>query len=92
MANSIALATKFLPILDGVYKRESLTSRLDAANAAVQFIGADTVKIFKTDMSGFGNYSRENGFPQGNVTSGWETYQLQRDRGVSLDVDDRLAA
>ena len=87
MPNSIALATKFLPILDGVYKRESLTSRLDAANESVQFIGADTVKIFKTDMDGFGDYSRENGFPQGSVTSGWGTYQLTKDRGVSLFVD-----
>ena len=87
MANSIALAQKFLPILDGLYKREALTSRLDAANARVQFTGADTVKIFKTDMSGFGDYSREDGFPRGNVTSGWETYQLTKDRGVSLDVD-----
>ena len=87
MANSIALATKFLPIFDGVYKRESLTSRLDAANESVQFIGADTVKIFKTDMDGFGDYSRENGFPQGSVTSGWGTYQLTKDRGVSLFVD-----
>lgn len=87
MANSIALATKFLPIIDGVYKRESLTSRLDAANERVQFIGADTVKIFKTDMSGFGDYSRENGFPQGSVTSTWGTYQLTKDRGVSLFVD-----
>ena len=87
MANSIDLATKFLPIIDGVYKRESLTSRLDAANERVQFIGADTVKIFKTDMSGFGDYSRENGFPQGSVTSTWGTYQLTKDRGVSLFVD-----
>lgn len=87
MPNSIALATKFLPIIDGVYKRESLTSRLDAANERVQFIGADTVKIFKTDMSGFGDYSRENGFPQGSVTSTWGTYQLTKDRGVSLFVD-----
>lgn len=87
MANSIALATKFLPIIDGVYKRKSLTSRLDAANERVQFIGADTVKIFKTDMSGFGDYSRENGFPQGSVTSTWGTYQLTKDRGVSLFVD-----
>lgn len=87
MANSIALATKFLPILDGVYKREALTARLDAANDAVKWIGADTVKIFKTAMDGFGDYSRNNGFPQGSVTSIWGTYQLSKDRGVTLTVD-----
>ena len=87
MANSIALAQRFLPILDEVYKRESLTSRLDAANGRVQFVGADTVKLFKTDMDGFGDYSRANGFPKGSVTSTWETLQLTKDRGITLSVD-----
>ena len=65
MGNSIALAQKYLPILDAKYKRESLTSRLDVANGNVQFIGGNTVKVFKTDMDGLGNYSRDNGFVKG---------------------------
>ena len=87
MANSIALAEKFLPILDGVYKKESLTARLDAANGAIRFIGGNAVELFKTDMSGFGDYSRQNGFPAGDVTCTWEKLQLAKDRGVSLFVD-----
>ena len=34
MANSIELAKKFLPIIDGVYKAESVTNGMDAATRA----------------------------------------------------------
>lgn len=87
MANSITLAEKFLPILDGVYKRESLTARLLGANALIRFDGANKVSIFKTNMDGFGDYSRANGFVNGSVTAGWESYTLTKDRGIGLGVD-----
>ena len=87
MANSIALAEKFLPILDGIYKRESLTARLLGANSIILFNGANKVSIFKTAMDGLADYSRANGFVGGSVTSGWEDYTLTKDRGVELGVD-----
>jgi hypothetical protein len=92
MANSISLAEKFLPILDGIYKKESLTARLLGANSNVRFDGGNAVEIFKTDMDGFGDYSRSNGFVTGSVTAGWDKYTLTKDRGISLTVDARLAA
>ena len=87
MPNSIALAEKFLPILDGVYKRESLTSRLLGANALIRFDGANKVSVFKTNPDGLADYSRNNGFVNGSVTAGWESYTLSKDRGVSLSID-----
>ena len=87
MPNNIALAEKFLPILDGIYKRESLTARLLGANSNIRFLGGNKVSIFKTNMDGFANYSRANGFVNGSVTSGWEDYTLTQDRGISLSVD-----
>lgn len=87
MANSITLAERFLPILDGIYKRESLTARLLGANANIRFTGGNAVEVFKTDMNGFANYSRSNGFVTGSVTAGWDKYQLAKDRGISLTVD-----
>lgn len=87
MANSIVLAKDYLPVLDEVYKRASLTSRLDAANERMRWDGAKSVYLFETEMDGFGDYSRANGFPQGDVTSGWREYTLERDRGISLSVD-----
>lgn len=87
MANSITLAEKFLPILDGVYKRESLTARLLGANALIRFNGANKVSIFKTAMDGLADYSRANGFVNGSVTAGWEDYTLSKDRGIGLGID-----
>ena len=92
MANSITLAERFLPILDGIYKRESLTARLLGANANIRFTGGNAVEIFKTDMDGFADYSRSNGFVTGSVTAGWDKYTLAKDRGISLTVDARRAA
>lgn len=92
MANSIVLAENYLPILDELYKRESLTARLDAANERVRFIDANTVKLFKAVIPGFGNYNRSTGFPTASYTSSWETLTLTKDRGVSMTIDARLAA
>ena len=87
MSNSITLAERFLPILDGVYKAESKTAILEGANRNIRFLGGNAVEIFKTAMDGLADYSRENGFVKGSVTSGWDKYTLSKDRGVELDVD-----
>lgn len=87
MANSITLAERFLPILDGVYKAESKTAILEGANRNIRFLGGNAVEIFKTAMDGFADYSRANGFVNGSVTSGWDKYTLSKDRGISLSVD-----
>lgn len=87
MANSIALVTKFVPILDAVYKKASVTSRLDTANSRVEFIGANTIKLFKIALDGLGTYSRNNGFVNGDITAAWETLTLEQDRGRSFMLD-----
>ena len=87
MANSIALAAKYLPLLDEVYKRESKTARFDASGARVQFTGANTVNYYKTAMDGLGNYGRNTGFVDGDVTGTWEPLTLTKDRGRSFAVD-----
>ncbi len=87
MPNNIVLAEKFLPILDGIYAKESLTNRLLGANARIRFDGGNAVEIFKTSLDGFGDYNRSTGFPVGSVTSGWDKYTLSKDRGISLSVD-----
>ena len=58
MANTIQLVTKFVPIMDEIYKRESVTSILDTANSNVQFIGANVVKVFKFASDGLATYNR----------------------------------
>lgn len=88
MPNSISLAERFLPILDGVYKQESKSSILDVTdNNRIRFRNANKVEIFKTSMDGLADYSRNNGYVNGSVTAGWEDYTLQKDRGTSFQVD-----
>lgn len=85
--NSIALAEAYLPLIDEVYKRESLTSRFDYTSDRVRFIGANVVQVYKATMDGLADYGRNTGFVQGSVNGAWETMQLGEDRGVSLTVD-----
>ena len=87
MANSIALAEKFQPILDEVYKDASLTAELDAQTKPVEFMGANVVKVFKTDLVGLGTYSRTTGYPGGDVTGTWEALTLAASRGRAFSID-----
>ena len=85
MANNIALAQKYLPILDEVYKWSARTSILDAAD--VKFINANTVQLFKMSMDGLGTYNRSTGFVTGDVKGEWDSYALTQDRGRAFIID-----
>ena len=85
--NSISLATKYVPFLDEIYKRESLSSVLDTANERVNWVGAQTAKIYKVDLDGLGDYSRNAGFVPGSTDGTWETLTVEKDRGRSFSVD-----
>ena len=87
MANSIELAKKFQPILDEIYKRESLTARMDALTKPVNFGGANVVQVYKTSLVGLGTYSRATGYPAGDVTGTWEVLTLATDRGRAFSID-----
>jgi len=87
MANTIALAEKFQPILDEIYKVGALTARMDSPSKPVDFSNAQVVKVFKTSLIGLGDYDRGTGFPAGDVTGSWETLTLAKDRGRSFSID-----
>ena len=88
MANSIALTTKFLPLIDEVYKNEAKTSILEAPAEFVQETAdANVVKIAKLAMVGLGNYSKANGYPAGDITLTWETHTFANDRGRRFSLD-----
>lgn len=86
-SNSIALAQKYVPILDGVYKDASKFSILDTANSDVKFINANTVLLPKLEMDGLADYSRNGGFVNGAATLTWGTYTLRQDRGRDFVID-----
>ena len=87
VGNSIGLASKYLPILDEIYKAESKTSILDTAENRVRFLNAQTCYLYETDPVGLGDYSRNAGFVPGDVDGTWRAYTLDKDRGRSFLVD-----
>jgi len=87
MATSFDLVTKFQPILDEIYKKASLTARMDAKTKPVSFGGAAVVEVFKTDVIGLGTYSRSSGYAEGQVQGSWETLTLATKRGRELGID-----
>lgn len=88
IANSIGLASTYLPILDDVYKAESKSAILDTAQDRVRWSDEyHSFYLFETDMVGLGDYSRNDGFVRGDVTASWRAYTPQWDRGRQFNVD-----
>lgn len=87
MPNVIQLAQKFQPILDELYRAESKTARMDSPTKPVNFGGANIVNIFTTSLVGLGNYTRDTGYPPGDVVAGWVPYTLTQERAREFSVD-----
>lgn len=88
IANSIGLASRYLPILDEIYKDASRTAILDTLQDRVRWSNEyHTFYLFETSMVGLGDYSRNDGFVRGDVTSNWRAYAPQFDRGRQFVVD-----
>lgn len=88
MPNAITLAQQFVPLLDEVYKLASLTSDLDGNPELVrQGANANELIIPKLSMQGLGDYSRNSGYVDGDVTLTNETVACNFDRGRMFTVD-----
>lgn len=88
MANTIALAKACSTVLDGVYKLESKTAILDGNSEMVkEGANAGELLVPKMDMDGLADYSRSNGFANGDVTFEYETKKCSYDRGRMFTVD-----
>ena len=88
MPNTIALAKKYVPMLDEVYKLSSVTAVLDGAPELVsQGANANELIIPMMTMSGLANYNRNSGYVAGDVTMTNETVKCNFDRGRSFVVD-----
>ena len=88
MANTIELAKKYVPMLDEVYKTAALTAVLDGAPELVQQgANANELIIPMIDMQALGDYDRNTGYVQGNVTMTNETVKCNFDRGRMFSVD-----
>ena len=90
MANTIQKFKKYVVgLLDEVYKNASKTAILDGAPVlASQGANADELIIPKIDMDGLGDYDRNSGYTQGDVTFTNETVKCNFDRGRMFTVDN----
>ena len=91
VANSVGLASTYLPILDEIYKADSKSAILDTAEDRVRWSNEyRTFYLFETDMGGLADYDRNNGFVRGDVTASWRAYTPQYDRARQflLDIED----
>lgn len=88
MANSITKFKKYVPLLDEVYKKASVTSILDSdATLAREGANANEIIVPKIDMQGLGDYDRNSGYTMGDVTLTNETVQFNYERGRMFSVD-----
>lgn len=90
MANTIQKFKRYVVgLLDEVYKNASKTAILDGApELASQGANADELIIPKIDMDGLGDYDRNSGYTQGDVTFTNETVKCNFDRGRMFTVDN----
>lgn len=88
MANQMELVTKYLPLLDEVYRVNAKSAILEADPALVRETEeANVVKVNKLEMDGLADYSKQAGYSTGNITSTWETWAFKNDRGRRFNLD-----
>lgn len=86
--NTIVLAKSFTPLLDEVYKKESVTSDLTGdANMARAGANAKEIVYPQIAVTGLGDYDRNSGYTQGTVDFKWVSTEYNYDRGAKLSVD-----
>ena len=89
MANQIAKFKKYVDLLDEVYQNESKTAVLESdATLAQAGANANEIVIPKLDMDGLGDYDRNSGYVNGDVTMTNETVQFNYDRGRKFSIDN----
>lgn len=88
MANSIALVKKYVDKLDDVYKLASLTNILESdASTVRKGKNANEIVIPKISMDGLADYSRSDGYVNGDDNLSWESVKFDYDRGRAFSVD-----
>ena len=89
MPNTIELFKKNAPeLLDKIYKSESTTSDFDINGALVQAgKNANEIIVPVLDMDGLGDYDRNSGYIDGDVSLTNETKKFNYERGRKLKTD-----
>lgn len=85
MANAINYASVFNQVLDEIFYISPKTNQLENTMAGLKWNGGRNIEIPKLSTQGLGNM---NGYkaPNGDITFGYETKQLQWYRGRNLTI------
>lgn len=77
--------TKFLPVIDKLYLRESFTSIFEVDGAI--WTGTQSIKVPRVTAQGNVDYDRETGYGAGAIGVTYQTIELTHDRGRKFTID-----
>lgn len=86
--NSIQLAKNYIPLLDEVYKKASVTADL-ISDTSMMRAGSNANEIIypQIEVGGLGDYDRNSGYTSAGIKLNWQTTRFNYDRGAKLEVD-----
>jgi hypothetical protein len=88
MSNSIALAKKYVPLLDEVYKLGALTALLESdASMTREGANAGEIQVPTLTLQGLADYSRSTGYVAGDATLAWASLAFNYERGRKFSID-----
>ena len=85
--NNLERSQKYLNLILELFKRGSLTARLDSESMQYDHTDANIVKVLSVETTGLGNYQKDVGYPQGAITTQWIPFELKVDRGMRFLLD-----
>ena len=88
MANNIQVSKIYTPLVDELYKLNSRTAILNSNEGMIRQ-GANSKEILypQVDVSGLGDYSRNDGYTRNSVSVVWKTATFNYDRGTKISID-----
>lgn len=88
MANNIQVSKIYTPLVDELYKVNSRTAILNSNEGMIRQ-GANSKEILypQVDVSGLGDYSRNDGYTRNSVSVVWKTATFNYDRGTKISID-----
>ncbi len=88
MANYIAAIKNYTTIIDEVYQAAAVSNCLNSPRRMVRAgRNAKEIMIPKIQVTGLGDYTRNQGYKTGSITYEYETKAFNYDRGVRLLAD-----
>lgn len=87
MANVLEYAKIYQEGLDLVLEQEPTTAWMTLDNSRIEYNGGNEYKFAKLSLDGLADYSRADGFVEGDVTLEWETKKFLYDRGRQFHLD-----